>query len=99
MSPKRIAHLQEKMRKKGADAAVYATGTAFVYLLDMPEFWFQRSSVTMGPDTGLWIPSLTRPETVVLVPREGDPVVFSIPRRAEELENLGISPVVCFADH
>ena len=99
MSPKRIARLQEKMREKGADAAVYATGAAFVYLLDIPEFWFQRSSVTMGPDTGLWIPSLTRPETVVLVPREGDPVVFSIPRRAEELEKYGISPAICFADH
>ncbi len=99
MSPRRIAALQKKLAAGGIDLALFATGAAFVYLLDIPTFWFQRSSVTMGPDKDRVIPSLTRPDAVLLVPADGDPLVFSIPGRADELRSFGYEPVVCFADY
>ncbi len=99
MRERRIGALQKKLREKRIDCAVYATSAAFVYLLDIPGFWFQRYSVTMGPDSDFGIPTLTRPETIVLIPAEGEPAVFSIPLRAKDLEKEGIEPIVCFADY
>ncbi|MBR0139525.1 MAG: aminopeptidase P family protein [Firmicutes bacterium] len=99
MSAKRTGALQDILKKNQIGCAVYATGAAFVYLLDIPGFWFQRYSVTMGPDSDFGIPSLTRPETIVLIPAEGEPAVFSIPLRAKDLEKEGIEPIVCFADY
>ncbi len=99
MSEKRISALQELLQQQDLDGAVYATSAAFVYLLDIPEFWFQRYSVTMGPSTRFATPSLTRPETILWVPAQGTPVVFSIPGRAAELKNCGYPVVVCYADY
>ena len=99
MSPRRIAALQKTLTEKGIDFALFATGAAFVYLLDIPTFRFQRSSVTMGPDKDRVVPSLTRPDAVLFIPADGEPLVFSIPWRADELRSFGYEPTVCYADY
>jgi len=99
MSPKRIAALQQKLKENNLDAAVYATGAHFVYLLDIQDFWFQRYSVTLGPDTEFATPTLTRPETLIWVPQEGAPVLFSTPRRAKELTKTGYDVIVTYVDY
>ncbi|MCF0150815.1 MAG: aminopeptidase P family protein, partial [Firmicutes bacterium] len=100
MSAKRIAALQQILKENGADGALYATSAAFVYLLDIPDFWFQRYSVTVGPFTQFATPTLTRPESILWVPAEGEPAVFTVPGRAAELKATASCPVItCYADY
>ena len=94
MSKKRIAALQEMLVRDGVDAAVYATSPAFIYLLDIPKFWIQRYGVTLGTRPESERPTLTRPETLLYVPAAGEPVVFTIPQRKKDLEELDCKVIV-----
>ena len=99
MSKKRIAALQTMLQQDGVDAAIYATSPAFIYLLDIPMFWTQRYGVTQGPKPGRERPTLTRPETMLYVPAAGEPVVFTIPQRKKDLEEVEYKVVVSHLDY
>ena len=99
MSKKRIDALQQLLRQDGVSAAIYATSPHFIYLLDLPTFWIQRYGVTQGPKPGRERSTLTRPETMIFVPAEGDPVVFTIPQRKKDLEEVEYPVIVTHLDY
>lgn len=94
MSKKRIAALQQMLVKDGVDAAIYATSPHFIYLLDLQHFWIQRYGVTLGTRPDSERPTLTRPETLLFVPAAGEPVVFTIPQRKKDLEDVQYKVIV-----
>jgi len=99
MSKTRIMKLQQKLKAAAIDGVVYATSANFVYLLDLEDFYFQRYGCTILPDDPRGIPTLTRPDCMLYVPADGEPVVFCIPRRKKDLEGIDYPVVVAYEDY
>ncbi|HHW26654.1 MAG TPA: aminopeptidase P family protein [Firmicutes bacterium] len=93
----RIQKLQGLLQHDGVDGVLYATSANMQYLFGDISFRWQRTPETGGLPFSASHESghfLNRPDCVLYVPADGEPVLVATYERAEELERGSITPSI-----
>ncbi|MCL2548588.1 MAG: Xaa-Pro peptidase family protein [Symbiobacteriaceae bacterium] len=96
----RISKLQALMAADNVDAALYATSGNMQYFLGNYSYPWQRTTDTGGGKNAAdWHINghfLNKPDRILYIPVEGDPLLFCSYERLEEMRHIPISKVPCY---
>lgn len=85
---KRIAKLQDLLRRDGLHSAVFAPSSAMQYLLGDISMPWQRTSDTGGLDLSKNGHYLNRTGCILLIPAEGEPMLFVAPTLERDFAHI-----------
>lgn len=95
----RIAKLQQLLQEDNIDAAVYAASANLQYFLNDHSFVWQRTPETGGPELFPEAQSghfLNRPDCILLVPAEGEPVLIMTYERSKDMLHVDMNKETCY---
>ncbi len=102
----RIQKIQELLQKDEVDGALYATSGNMQYFLHDTAFWWQRTPDTggfvrkgeggKGPLSSLSGHSLNKPDCVLYIPAEGEPLLVATYERARDMGGVRIPVHACY---
>lgn len=98
MNENRITNLQEILRRKNIDGALYGISGNMFYLLDDLEFTFQRTPQTGGNDATPHAFFNNRTDAIIYVPTVGEPILIATHNRIDSFRNTKIKKFTCFYD-
>ncbi len=98
---KRVEKLQAILRQDGLDGVLYASSANMQYLLDDTSYYWQRSMETGGIEAGQGPNGhfLNRPDAILYVPADGEPILFLTYNRAETMGCTAVRQVVDYYSH
>ena len=98
---KRMEKLQELLQQDGLDGVLYASSANMQYLLDDTSYYWQRSMETGGIEAGQGPNGhfLNRPDAILYVPADGEPILFMTYNRAETLGCSAVRQVIDYYPH
>lgn len=98
MNEKRVSNLQEILIRKNIDGALYGVSGNMFYLLDDPEFTFQRTPETGGDNPTLHDFFNIKTDALLYVPAVGEPILIATHNRINSFKNTKIKRIACFYD-
>ncbi len=98
MNERRINNLREMLIKNNIDGAIYGVSGNMFYLLDDPEFSFQRTPETGGINSTPEVFFNNKTDAILYIPTNKEPILIATPDRINSFKNTSIKKYTCFYD-